>query len=186
MRLRRILIAGLLGACSAGCGEEFLGNALRNFVVAPYRATDERVLECRSKQWADEAWKRLCLEDDASHFSADFEAGFRHGFVDYITRGGNGNAPATPPIRYQDFGAKTIPGERNDRAKDWFDGFRLGAAEAMKTGLREAVIIPLASPPINAVENRPTLAENEAANPLTPAPPVPEPAEALPSPRPIP
>ena len=198
MRLRKLVIAGLLAAASAGCGEEFLGNARRNFVVAPDRAVDERILERRSEHWADEAWQQVCGEDADGKFTPDFEDGFKCGFVDYVTRGGNGNPPATPPIRYQEFGAKTVPGARNEEAKEWFAGFRLGAAEAMKSGYREDVIIPLASPPINAVENRPTLAENAAANPLTvPAPPdrinlpLPNPADVgpakeLPPPRPIP
>ncbi len=135
MRLPQIFIVGLLGACSAGCGEEYFGNALRNFVVAPYRATDERVLECRSKQWAEDAWRRLCLDDNAAHHSADFEEGFRRGFVDYITRGGNGNAPATPPIRYQEFGVKTAPGERSlTRRRIGLTASAARAAEAMSTG----------------------------------------------------
>ncbi len=184
MRLRSLLAAGLMLAGTGCSSPEFLGNFARNFSEEPVRRTDECVLEKRCRKWADEAWDRLCTENADQEYSKYFRHGFKSGFVDFLIEGGKGIPPAVPPFFYQNFGAFTEPGQRNEAAREWFAGFRVGAAQARESGLRNDIIIPLSSPPFNAVDTRPTLAENDASRANAPTKPkLPDRADdALPKP----
>jgi hypothetical protein len=183
MRLRSFVIIGTLWAANAGCGEEFLGNAVRNTAEAPTRALDEHHLDKRCCRWAREAWDQLCRDNPDQVYSPDFRDGFVCGYADFLTRGGKGNPPSVPPFRYQLFNKYNEPGASNTAALEWFAGFRVGAVEARESGLRDAIVIPLASPPINAIDRRAMREEDHAASQLDGAPQLPE---ELPAPKRLP
>ncbi len=153
MRVRTLLVAGWIAVASAGCqGVGLFDISFRNLYECPRRAADTCTLEDRCRKWAETNWKEFAADCVDKDFSPPFKEGFSDGFTDYLVFGGKGKPPAIPPFHYQLFGVYTVPGERSDEAREWFEGFRTGAARARMTGLREQIVIPLSAQPINAVE----------------------------------
>jgi hypothetical protein len=140
-------LAFVVGA--AGCSS-YLTVAARNATELPIESCDELKLSWRNRRRADDAWQHVRRGFGEQGWTKDYAAGFKDGYADYLDNGGNGEPPGTAPFRYQLRPYQTPDGLR--AIDDWFAGFRHGAALARVSGYRETVIIPLSSPPINAVE----------------------------------
>jgi hypothetical protein len=150
--------------------------------VETQRRLDEMAEARRNESWAKAAWENVrgCRPGGAP--SADYEAGFKAGFVDYLTAGGSGEAPPVPPRRYWTTAYQT-PGGRG-AVEAWFAGFQHGAAAAKNGGYRRWVV--LRSP---AVHQQPAPPPSLPAPGFDPGslPPLPPPngmPEQLPTPRP--
>jgi hypothetical protein len=76
----------------------------------------------------------LCeLPDDST--TPDFQAGFRAGYADFLTYGGDGRPPLLPPRKYWRVRGRSPEGRRAEQ--DWFAGFAAGAAHAEMSERRE-------------------------------------------------
>ncbi len=164
MRRQGVLLALALVAGTTGCSS-FLETAARNLTELPIQSCDEVRLHLRNSHRADEAWDQVRQDFPGQCWSKDYARGFKDGYADYLDYGGNGEPTATPPFIYRLHPYQTPDGLR--AIEDWYAGFRHGAALARPSGYREALVIPLSSPPINAVERYPSL-----------DPPLPGPVEA--------
>ncbi len=60
--------------------------------------------------------------------------------MDYLYAGGSGEPPLLPPKKYQSFRYENPQGAQAIR--DWFAGFRRGAAAAAASGYRNYVVVP--------------------------------------------
>jgi hypothetical protein len=172
MRRHGVLMALAFLAGSAGCCSSFLTAAARNIVELPIQACDEKMLEQRNRRRAERAWAEVEHHFEGSFWTKDYAKGFMDGYADYLTNGGNGEPPATPPFRYRLHHYQTPDGLR--AIDEWFAGFRHGAAMGQTSGDRDTIVIPLSAPPINAVARYP-----ESNAPPMLAPPA-EPEELKP------
>jgi hypothetical protein len=93
----------------------------------------------RYRRWAAEAWVRT-QSDGPGPFSPAYACGFKEGFVDYLDAGGSGEPPPLPPRKYWSAGYETAAGQAAIR--DWFAGFRHGAAVAGQSGARRCTTVP--------------------------------------------
>ncbi|MCA9185945.1 MAG: hypothetical protein R3E01_25810 [Pirellulaceae bacterium] len=78
---------------------------------------------------------------DCEPYSADYEAGFVDGYVDYLEAGGSGIPSPMPPRRY--WRAKYQNPEGFQRVEEWVQGFQHGAAAAKTSHYRSYVVIPV-------------------------------------------
>jgi hypothetical protein len=83
--------------------------------------------------------ERICSEvlrelpDDS--VTADFQAGFKAGYADFLTYGGDGRPPLLPPRKYWRVHRRSAEGRQAEQ--DWFAGFAAGAAHAEMSQRRE-------------------------------------------------
>jgi hypothetical protein len=138
---------------------------------------------CADKKLAEIAWDKLQAHEPGCDYSHDFRLGFLDGYADYLYAGGTGNSPPVPPRWYWRAENETFEGHA--AIKDWFEGFRRGAAEARASGYRELVTLPFSSPPPSTLPHSHTPASilpPEGSSPTTlPAPAtLPSPAESPP------
>ena len=175
MRRHGVLMALALAAGAAGCSS-FLEATARNVTELPVQSCDELKLSWRDRRRAEEAWVQLQTGFPGQCWTKEYAEGFKDGYADYLDNGGNGEPPGTPPFRFRLRPYQTPDGLR--AIDEWFAGFRHGSGLARASGFREAIVLPLSSPPFNAVER----------NPNPPAPRAPAPAaepEVLPAPQPL-
>ncbi|MCI0684018.1 MAG: hypothetical protein L0Y71_18065, partial [Gemmataceae bacterium] len=129
MKIGRLLLAGALATTQSGC---FFAYALHNLYQAPADCLDEHVLHCRLDKEAKKAWAAVHAQEPG--FSADYAAGFRAGFVDYLEYNSLGEPPAAPPYRYRRL--CNLSPRKVQAIDDWNAGFRHGASAAHDSGLR--------------------------------------------------
>jgi hypothetical protein len=163
MRRHGVLLALAFIAGSAGCSS-FLATAVRNLTELPIQACDETKLEWRNRRRAERAWAGVKHGVEGPAWTKDYANGFMDGYADYLTNGGNGEPPATPPFHYRLHHYQTPDGLR--AMDEWFAGFRHGAAMAQASGERETIVIPLSAAPINALGRYP---DSNAPPALAPA-----------------
>jgi hypothetical protein len=180
-----LCIFGLSAFCP-GCSLVWTG--AHNIAAETQRCLDELAESRRNQSWAEAAWENVRQRRPCWAPSEDYEAGFKAGFVDCLSAGGSGEPPPVPPQPYWQTTYQTPGGHR--AVKDWFAGFRHGAAAAGEGGYRRWVVLPCpAGNPRQAPPPHPPL-------PAEPAPgfgpdmelPVPPDGmpEQLPPPRPVP
>jgi hypothetical protein len=161
----------------------FWQNSLRNLAEFNIEKGDDLRIVLRNRQLAKTAWHALAERHPEQEFSIDYGRGFRAGFIDYLEFGGNGEPPPVPPFRYRLSPYQTPQGYR--AILDWYAGFRHGAGEARVGGYRNTIVLPLSSPPVNAVprdqaENKgPTSVEDKTGKERA------EEKDVLPVPRPL-
>jgi hypothetical protein len=166
-------LAVLTSVWCSGCGT-FFEIAARNLVEAPIDAASDCIRHKRLCQLAEDALRNFHDHNPEHLFSADYDLGFKDGFVDFVESGGNGEAPANPPWRYKLGRYDNLAGRQAQQ--DYFAGFRQGSAVARETGLRDLVVISPGQPPAPATDpsqrlqqrNQPV--EAPPAEPLLPAP----------------
>jgi hypothetical protein len=184
-RRQALAVALLIGA--AGCtGSSFLAVTARNVTEMPIQHCDQIRMEQTNRHRAERAWGDMVKGFPEQCWSKDYERGFKDGFADYLDNGGNGEPPATPPFCYRLWPYQTPQGLRE--IDEWYAGFRHGSGVARTTGLRETIVIPLSSPPINAVERFPST-DPPLGGPVSLPRPIMPPAkqpEELPRPKPVP
>jgi hypothetical protein len=109
----------------------------------------ERSFEyARNQRWADEAWCSFLACNTGAAFSADFERGFKNGFVEHLERGGDGEPPLVAPLHYRHLRYQNPEGYA--AIQNWFAGYRRGASQAEASGVRRWITGPSAlegSPP---------------------------------------
>lgn len=160
MRRTGILLLLALSLASVSCcytgnvggGWDMFTNAIRNLGSEPLRGHDWMVLNFRFKGWAAQAWNETVKAAGEHHYSIDYEKGFKEGFRDYIECGGTGEPPAVPTLCYRTAIFRDPRGQQ--AVQDWYDGFRHGSQVARESGLRETILVPLASgvPPAQSPE----------------------------------
>jgi hypothetical protein len=169
MRVRLLLCALALASLQPGCS--FFCYGVRNLVEAPINALDNCQLAHRAEKMADAAWADFAKGDPGHAFSVYYAEGFKCGFASYIEHNGNGEPPTAPPWVYQTGGFETAEG--HEAIRDWFAGFRLGAAAGRESGFREAAVaLPLSRPPYHADSGPATLVpggRQDAAVPNAPS-----------------
>jgi hypothetical protein len=148
MKLKSVLL--IIGLCtgSAGCSS-FWQDTLRNLIEFQVETEDNLRILLRNHQLAEAAWTQVLSSHPDQEYSIDYARGFKAGFADYLEHGGNGQPPAVPPFRYRLSPYQNPEGYQ--AILDWYAGFRHGAADARRSGYRDTIVLPLASPPINAV-----------------------------------
>jgi hypothetical protein len=123
-------------------------------------------LYARAHQAAEKAWQEVCAEGVT--YSKDYQKGFKEGFADYLQYGGNGEPPSIPPRCY--WNDDSVPGR--NAAHDWSAGFRHGSTAAMRSGLRELIVVPLTGPGISPLpEGTRETPSFENFDPPSPLPP---------------
>ena len=131
----------LLGWCLVSSGCALIEDGTRNTILS-IKAPLERHSEwTRDRQWADEAWQRVCLAE-GSNRSTDYAAGFKDGFAEYLFWGGDGEPPLVAPLQYRRLRYQTAEGYA--AVADWFAGYRHGVAVAKASGARQWVTGPSA------------------------------------------
>jgi hypothetical protein len=182
MKLHRALAVLAVCALPPGCASDFdVGRphtffryGIRNIVLAFVDSDHENLRVRRNRRLAQEAWEEVCQrEGDA--FSPDFAQGYRDGFIDYLNFGGKGDVPPRPPHYYWSPQYETPPGRQ--AVEDWYAGFRRGAGDAIASGMRETIILPLGRPPLQTTDPGRTLRSG------TPSQQPPQPDAVLPMPR---
>ncbi len=168
------LMLAVLGMCCSGCTVAY--DAVRTNVLEPahYGAYRDYVyLKAHTCKAGEEAWKLARAE--VPGYSKAYHAGFVAGYADFLQFGGNGEPPPLPPRSY--WAKDTLP--QRQAALDWFSGFRHGATVAMKSGIRELIVVP-ASAGLPAQD-----AGSDTAIPgaTTPEAAIPDGAVPLPAPR---
>jgi len=147
MKRRGLVLVLLLCLANAGCSL-FLVNSVRNLTQFPVYQTDNIFIRCRNRELAAEGWRAWHKDHAEKKYSRDFAYGFEEGYWDHLENGGTGCPPAIPPFCYRLMAYQTPQGIR--AVEDWYEGFRLGALEAMASGLREQFVLPLGDQPITA------------------------------------
>jgi hypothetical protein len=145
-------IFAVLGVCAVcqGCGP--ISYATRTLVVEPvhYCLTADNIVEThRNYRLAEEAWKEIMNAESEHPYSADYAAGFKDGFADYLYAGGTTEPPPLPPRHY--WKARYETPEGHQAIEDWFAGFRVGVSVAQQSGIRQWVTIPSSLSSRNAI-----------------------------------
>ena len=159
MRIRAALAVVGVGLLCQGCG--LIVQTTRVVVAGVTRSFEDHAERQRNKKWAAAAWREVHAE--APDLSADYGAGFREGFAQYLYQGGNGQPPPLPPKRYRKLRYQTPEGYQ--AIADWFAGYRQGASSAHDGGFRRWVTgpssltaaVPLPPPPPPADGPVPTI-----------------------------
>jgi hypothetical protein len=125
----------------------------------------------RDRRWADEAWQTACAEHPSLAQDSDYAAGFKDGFVEHVWRGGNGEPPPLPPLKYRALRYQTPAGYQ--AIESWFNGYRQGAFAAAHGGYRDLVTGP------SSLRNAPAPTGGEPPIAAAPAPPLAAPAPPL-------
>ncbi len=167
MRRKRTLAVVLLWICVPGC--RLTSAIAHNACFETALFSDEVCSQCHYWWLAQSLWKQYETAHPNLPNASDFGKGFRAGFVDYLTAGGNGCAPPIPPAKYWVTGS---PPEQRQAANAWTQGFREGVAAAKATGYREQIVL--------------SLTKCESPPPLPPSPPAPHPTGPAPVPPPSP
>jgi hypothetical protein len=126
-----------LALWSAGC--TLLETATHVMVYRTTEAIEEYHERKRNAAWAERAWAELC-QQTPQLVSADYAAGFKEGFAEYLYRGGLGEPPPLPPEHYRKLRYQTPEGFRAIVA--WCAGYRHGASHARGGGYRRFVTGP--------------------------------------------
>ncbi|MFO0805903.1 MAG: hypothetical protein U0791_22595 [Gemmataceae bacterium] len=145
---------------------------------------------------ARDAWQSVRSEFPRKVFSAEFRDGFIDGYSDFLDRGGDGQPPAAPPLRYTQ-NKKYFTPEGHALMRDYLLGFQYGTEVAVATGQRQYLTVPVLIPdsiaPTHSIhEPLPSAGLSTGSDaPVKPIPPPPAPLPApkpmtkLPSPRPL-
>ena len=168
MRKLGVLVVLAFVAGSSGCCMSFLEAGVRNGIELPIQACDQKRLEWRNRHRAEQAWA-TCERGSDGEWTKDYKRGFIDGYSEYLTGGGNGEPPASPPFRYRLRRYQTPDGLR--AIEDWYAGYRHGASIAQVSGLRETIVIPLSQLPGYATNPYPTMyapSEPPLAPPIEP------------------
>src|SRR5262245_49080136 len=155
MRLPRAVYIGLISVGGSGCfavrpsaPDSFIHLATRNGVQQTLRPHDDNQFVHQLQKYAESAFaqKPGVVPSDAFH------DGFVEGFIDYVEAGGTGEPPYLPPFRFRLTEHRTPEGQAAIR--EWYAGFREGAAAARASGLRELNFVTLPGPVAPAGDRR--------------------------------
>jgi hypothetical protein len=151
MRIRTLLLGGAVALLNVGCCscDMFVVSTVRNMIETPMNWADEGTMCYRNYRLACRAWHEVQGANPETAYSSHYAAGFKAGYADYLDSGGNGDPPAVPPYSYRSSVFQTPQGYQS--IEEWYAGFRHGSSVARESGRRKVIVLPLSSPPINAV-----------------------------------
>jgi hypothetical protein len=162
--MRRALALLLLGLSTAASGCALIEDGSRNFYVSFARPLEARREKARNREWAEAAWVLTCGRERLGIYSPAYALGFKEGFAEYLYRGGDGEPPLVAPLHYHEINYQTPEGFTS--IKDWFAGYRHGAAVARSSGARDVITGP---------------SSLQVAHPVPPGPEAPPPVPARPT-----
>jgi hypothetical protein len=181
---------GWTRAAWAGCLAPLLGGCLgvhhsgHDRVAEAGVVHSEQAIARHIHRKAHEAWQVVRCEFPSKTFTAEFHDGFIDGYSDYLDRGGDGQPPAVPPLRYTQ-NRKYYSPEGHVLMRDYFLGFKYGTDVAIASGQRQYLTVPVLIP--EKTEILPAMAA--AALPGPPAvipPPGGSDSPVKPAPQPLP
>jgi len=148
----------------------------------------EREVSREIHRKARDAWQVVRCEFPRKVFSAEFRDGFIDGYSDYLDRGGDGQPPAAPPLRYTQ-NKKYFTPEGHALMRDYLLGFQYGTDVAVATGQRQYLTVPVLIPdsiaPIHSIHEPLPSAGSPPPGSDAPLKPIPPPPAPLPAPKPI-
>ena len=141
---RRVAMGLLLPLLATGCN--IAHEAIRNLHHEPRLLWTQWVITHRLQHQARQAWEGI--QEEFSDCAPEFREGFLDGYVDYLDRGGPAHLPAMPPSKYTRHPRYFTP-EGHARLQQYFLGFQLGQQQAITSGQRRYLTVPvlLPSPP---------------------------------------
>ncbi len=178
MCIRRTASLVALALLTAGCS--LVSDGAHVLEYRARRALEDARERHRDRQLAAAAWSEVAGREPGR--SADYADGFRDGFVAHLFRG-TLDPPPLPPARYRTTRSQTEVGYR--AAEDWLNGFRAGAAEAQRRGLRDLVTGPSALRAAGGPAEEVAVPVLVPPSDGTPEPGVPLPPELVPVPPPM-
>ena len=146
---------------SSGCNGVFQ-NAFHTLIVEPFQYgahVDRHVTSQRNFELAQRTWDEMQASAPDQEVSADYEHGFKDGYVDYLDAGGTCEPPPVPPRKYWNDTYRSPGGKQS--INDWFAGFRDGATMARDGGYRELVTVPSSLPLTGRTHSLPDPAAHE-------------------------
>jgi len=138
---RRVAMALLLPLLATGCN--IAHEALRNLHHEPRLLWTQWAITHRLQQQAREAWESI--QGEFPDCAPEFREGFLDGYVDYLDRGGPAHLPAVPPSKYTRHPRYFTP-EGHARLQQYFLGFQLGQQQAIASGQRRYLTVPVLLP----------------------------------------
>ena len=126
---------------SPGCSVFYLAKRTIKYEPRDFDITLDEAAACKQYAiWAEEAWSSYLGSAPDAPISANYEQGFREGFVDFVFAGGTGEPPPIPPRRFWRTMYRNPEGDQT--IADWTAGFRVGAAAARDNGYRKRALVP--------------------------------------------
>ena len=139
--MRWIRLHLLLTLLPAGAGCALMASGAYNAINEPRLALSERRFEHTCRRLAEQAWSSRA---DISSASGDFHDGYLDGYADYLRGGRTVAPPPVPPDRYARIAYHTPESLR--AVNEYTAGFQQGAADAVASGDRQRVAVPVALP----------------------------------------
>ena len=172
-------LAPLLGGCLGVCHSQHAR------VAEAGVAHSEKAVARQIHKKAHEAWQIVRSEFTSKIFTPEFHDGFIDGYCDYLDRGGDGQPPAVPPLRYTQ-NRKYYSPEGHVLMRDYFLGFKYGTDVAIATGQRQYLTVPVLIP--EKTEMVPAIPVPLVTEPAVIPPPggSDSPVKPLPQPLPLP
>ena len=128
-----------------GTGCSPISNLTHTMLIEPLQFCDfreEHRTHARHERLAESAWEEFPCYQNGECISPHFARGFKDGFADYLDAGGTGEPPPIPPRSYW---RDTSESGGHQAIRDWFAGFRQGAAVARESGYRQFATISLST-----------------------------------------
>ena len=193
MRWKRAVWMGCLAPVMGGCLSVY--HPHRDHFAEHGVSMNEREVTREIHRKAHSAWQSVRCEFPRKVFTAEFRDGFIAGYSDYLDRGGDGQPPAVPPLRYTQ-NKKYFSPEGHALMRDFLLGFQYGTEVAVATGQRHYLTVPVLIPdgatqPVTIADPLPSSGSTSSDAPVKPLPappaplPTPRPMTKLPSPRPL-
>jgi len=173
MGWKRVAWAGCLAPVLAG-GCRVADPATRDRLPDAHVGHTEQAIGRHIHHDAREAWRAVRDQFPRRCFSPEFRDGFLDGYADYLDRGGDGQPPAAPPLRYTRHARYFTP-EGHALLKDYFLGFKYGADVAITTGQRQFLTVPVLLADGGPVAERPVVVTTIPPPPMPAATPLPVP-----------
>src|SRR5437879_3718097 len=92
-----------------GSGYACVEDATRNVVVSVRSPIEAHHGKARNRQGAETAGLGVRAAAQAS-YSSDYGEGFKEGYAEYLSRGGEGEVPLAPPRHFRDIRYQTPEG----------------------------------------------------------------------------
>lgn len=137
--MRLVVMLSICGLSFLGSGCALVHDTATSFAFSLARPVEECLEKYENKKAAKAAWWEVSAEGE---YSEHYGKGFKHGFAEYLFRGGNGQPPVVAPPCYRSICYQNPEG--HEMVQDWFAGYRHGADAAKQSGLRRFIIAPSA------------------------------------------
>jgi hypothetical protein len=96
----------------------------------------------RDRKAAEQALRESYCLGSSQQYSADYEKGFKSGYIDQLDANALLSPPAIPPKHY--WSARYQTAEGHQAIHDWYLGYQNGAHAARASGRRDLIAVPVA------------------------------------------